>query len=347
MSVIRKDPLSNSWVIFAEERYQHPAPVAPPVSFPPAEECPFCPGHEHMTPPELVAVRPGGSEKDAPDWSVRAVPNQYAVLRIEGKLERRGDGLYDMMNGIGAHEIVIETPEHEASLPDYPVSRVQEILWVFRERAQDLVKDPRFRYIQIFRNYGETAGANISHPHSHIVALPILPRWVREEITQAYDHWGLKERCLFCDIVVQDLASKRLVYENESFVALEPFASKFPFETWIYPRVHSHTFADSSDTLLASLADVLRVTIGAFSRATSHAPFNIVFHSAPMNPERAIHHARAQIQSYYHWHIEIIPRATKVAGFEFGTGFYINSLLPEEAAETLRSEVAVLRSGGS
>ena len=146
--------------------------------------------------------------------------------------------------------------------------------------------------------------------------------------------------------MTQDLASKRLVYENEGFVALEPFASKFPFETWIYPRVHSHTFSDISDTLLGSLADMLRVTIGAFSRTMPYAPFNVVFHSAPMNPERAIHHARAQIQDYYHWHIEIIPRATRVAGFEYGTGFYINSVLPEEAAERLRGEVAQVRGGG-
>ena len=191
MSVIRKDPLSNSWVIFTEESYKYRVPPARPVSYPPAEECPFCPGHEHMTPPELLAIRPSSGTKDAPDWSVRAVPNQYAVLRIEGRLDRRGDGLYDMMNGIGAHEIVIETAEHEAFLWDYPVSRIQDIFWVCRERARDLIKDPRFRYIQIFRNYGETAGANISHPHSHIIALPILPRWVREEITQAPEHWGL------------------------------------------------------------------------------------------------------------------------------------------------------------
>lgn len=337
MSVLRKDPLTHGWVIFAEERYQLPNPD---TSIPPGPStsptCPFCEGNERMTPPEIISIRPPGSRRDGTGWSVRAIPNQFAVLNIEGKFDRRGEGLYDMMNGIGAHEVVIETPQHDGRISDYTPERIQEILWILRERSADLLKDSRFRYIQIFKNQGGSAGATISHPHSQIVALPILPRWVREELTQSYEYFLRKERCIFCDIIAQDHKSPRLVYENEHFVVLAPFASKFAFETWIYPKEHSSHFHLTPDLQLPALADALKTTLLAFRQAISNPPYNLIIHSAPQNPERSYHDGRAKVTEHYHWHIEVIPRATKVAGFEYGTGFYINSVLPEKAAEFLR-----------
>ncbi len=344
MSVLRKDPLTHGWVIFAEERFQPPnveSVTVPAESMSPS--CPFCEGNERMTPPEIIAVRPGGSRRDGPGWSVRAIPNQFAALNIEGKFDRRGEGLYDMMNGIGAHEVVIETPLHNARFSDYSVEEIDKILWVMRERATDLMKDPRFRYIQIFKNQGGGAGATIDHPHSQIVALPILPRWVREEISQSYEYYLLKERCLFCDIISQDSQSSRLVYENDHFVALAPFASKFPFETWVYPKEHSQSFHLIADNALPALADVLKTTLSAFRRAMSNPPYNLIIHSAPQNPEPSYHAPRAKVQDHYHWHIELIPRGTKLAGFEYGTGFYINSVLPEKAAEFLRQVIGEAR----
>lgn len=343
MSVLRKDPLSHGWVIFAEERYRPPAPNCFISTEVHSDRCPFCPGNERMTPAEIRAIRPPSSRANTPGWSVRTIPNQFAVLRIEGKFDRRGEGLYDMMNGIGAHEVVIETPEHNALLSGYSVEKLQEILWMLRERVQDLLKDTRFRYIQVFRNYGNVSGATVSHPHSQIVALPILPRSIGEEIDHAHEYWRLKERCIFCDIINQDSDSRRLVYENDGFVVLEPFASKFPFETWVYPKEHLWAFHLLPDSYLPLLADALKVTMGAIARALGDPAYNLIFHSAPLQLEKKYHNLRAQVQDYYHWHIEIIPRATGVAGFEYGTGFYINSVLPEDAAEYLRSVIAEMQ----
>jgi UDPglucose--hexose-1-phosphate uridylyltransferase len=339
MSTLRKDPITQGWVIFAEERYQRPPEMPVPRSYPAPEHCPFCPGNEEMTPAELLAVRPAGSRPNTPGWSVRAIPNQFALLRIEGKFDRRGEGLYDMMNGIGAHEVIIETPDHEATLAGYGMIKIQEVLWTCRERAIDLQRDPRFRYIQIFRNYGEAAGASITHPHSQIIALPILPRRLNDEVSQSFEYWTRKERCVFCDIVNQDSEGPRLVYENDYFVALEPFASKFPFETWILPKEHSAYFHHISDTQLPSLAETLRVTLAAFAEALSYPPYNLIIHMAPLQPDKKYLAPRSKIYDFYHWHIEIVPRIGRVAGFEFGTGFYINSVLPEDAAEYLRNVI--------
>lgn len=339
MSTLRKDPITQGWVIFAEERYQRPQEPAHTIVFPPAEHCPFCAGHEDMTPPEVLAIRPPSSRKDGPGWSVRAIPNQFAVLHIEGKFDRRGEGVYDMMNGIGAHEVIIETPEHEAHLCAYPTRKIEEILWAFRERATDLLRDQRFRYIQIFRNYGELAGASITHPHSQVIALPILPRRVNEEIHLSHDYWLRKERCVFCDIIAQDAQGPRAVFENEYFIALEPFAAKSPFETWIYPKEHGAYFFQIPDAQLPALAEIVKVTMSAFAQAMSYPPFNLIIHMAPMQPDAKYLTPRAKIYDFYHWHIEIVPRISRVAGFEFGTGFYINPVLPENAAEYLRNVI--------
>lgn len=340
MSTLRKDPLTQAWVIIAPERFERPPLQVSPVSYPSPEDCPFCPGHEEMTPPEILAIRPATTKPDTQGWSVRAIPNQFAVLRIEGKFDRRGEGIYDAMNGVGAHEVIIETPQHDAFFYQYTPAKLSEVLRVYRDRTVDLMKDQRFRYIQIFRNYGEAAGANITHPHSQIIALPILPRHVREEINQAYDHWTQKERCLFCDIINQDSQSPRLVYENQDFIALEPYASKSPFETWIYPKEHSPWFHTIPDVQLDSLGEILKVTLSAFAHAMAEPAYNLIIHSAPLQPEKSYHSTRARIQDHYHWHIEIVPRVYKVAGFEYGTGFYINSVPPEDAAEYLRQTIS-------
>ena len=342
MSVLRKDPLTHGWVIFDEKRFQPPGDHATAVHFAVMRDCPFCEGNEAMTPSEIHSVRPAGGHRDGPGWTVRTIPNQSAVLNIEGKFDRRGEGLYDVMNGIGAHEVVIETPHHDGQMPDYPEPHMTAYLTTLRERAADLLNDARFRYIQIFKNHGGSAGATMPHPHSQIVALPILPRWVREQLDHTYEYYLLKERCLICDIISQELASgARVVYENDHFTALTPFASKFPFETWIYPKEHAPYFHTTPDNMMPDLADCLTTTLKAFNRAISHPPYNLIFHSAPRNPERAYHSdTRAKVTDHFHWHIELIPRATKVAGFEYGTGFYINNVLPESAAEYLRQVIS-------
>jgi len=235
MSTLRKDPVSSGWVIIAEGRETRPKDLASESARPSKlESCPFCGGKESETPPEIAAFRKEGTKPDTPGWSVRAIANKYAALHIEGDLDRRGEGIYDLMNGIGAHEVIVETPEHDAHMAYYPREKMKEIIWMYIRRYRDLFGDDRFRYIQVFRNYGAGAGASLEHPHSQLIALPITPRWVKEELNCALAYYRLKERCLFCDIVRQETHDRqRVVFENDSFVTIEPFASKFPFETWL------------------------------------------------------------------------------------------------------------------
>lgn len=336
MSILRKDPVSNGWVIIAEERalrphdfVEPPAPVGDPAT------CPFCEGHERLTPHEITALRPGGGPPDGPGWRVRVIPNKYAALRVEGDLERRGVGMYDEMRGVGAHEVVIETPDHAGRMHSYDEAHLADVVRVCHGRVCDLSRDTRFRYTQIFRNFGRRAGASLDHPHTQIIALPMVPRWVKEELTCARMHWERTERCLFCDIANQERRDgERLVFENDQFVAFEPFAAKFPFETWILPRRHEADFRRvPGDTVLA-LAQTLRETLRALARALADPPYNLILHSAPFSAHEA--ELLANTEADYHWHIEIIPRLTVQAGFEWGTGCHINPVAPETAARALR-----------
>jgi UDPglucose--hexose-1-phosphate uridylyltransferase len=335
MSILRKDPVSSGWVIIAEERGQRPTSFDITKVKKRAGFCPFCVGNEDSTPPEISAYREPGSRKDGPGWRVRTIPNKFAALGIEGNLNRRGVGMYDMMNGIGAHEVIIETPEHNANMALYSPQKMHEIITMYHERSADLMNDKRFKYIQIFRNYGHSAGASLDHPHTQVIALPITPRWVKEELSCAKEHYDLKERCLFCDIINQEIDSQsRLIFENDEFISFAPFASKFPFETWIIPKRHCSDFKMISDTEIEQLAIAMPKTLLAISRALSDPPYNLILHSAPqLPPDRP---GVETIVHDYHWHIEIYPRISKMAGFEWGTGFYINTVLPEKAAEYLR-----------
>lgn len=338
MSTLRRDPLTHGWVIFDEARYAKPPQSPEPVRPLTTERCAFCPGNERMTTEDLLTVRRSNDEsRGASNWTVRAIPNQFALLRVDGKVERRGEGPYDRMNGIGAHEVVVESPEHGLNFEDYGPTHLRDVLWVYRERSRELLKDNRFRYTQIFRNYDEASTGTGAHPHSQLIALPVLPRVVREELAHSHDYWLVKERCIFCDMLAADRPGGRLVYENSGFSTVEPFASKFPFETWIYPREHQSQFHRIPDDHLPLLAEIMLITIRAFRRATPNTPFHIIFHSAPENPEKMYHSRQAPVQEHYHWHIEIVPRGTRIAGFEYGTGTFINSVLPEDAAQYLRT----------
>jgi UDPglucose--hexose-1-phosphate uridylyltransferase len=256
------------------------------------------------------------------------VPNQFPVLRVEGTLDRQGEGLFDKMNGIGAHEVIIETPRHEDTLATMSDGAIEDVLWAFRERVQDLKRDQRFRYIIIFKNHGAAAGASLDHSHSQIIALPIVPREVRDEVDGARAHYQGKERCVFCDIVRQEMSDRRrVIEENADMAAIAPYAPRFPFETWILPRRHQSHFEDAPRHEYASLARLLGDILRRMNKALRNPPYNLLIHSAPV-PEPAT--------EYYHWHVEIIPKLTKVAGFEWATGFYLNPTAPEEAAEVLR-----------
>ena len=328
MPELRKDPITGRWVIIATDRAKRPSDFSRQSVPPPAAMiCPFDYGNEHKTPPEVLAYRNSGG-RDQPGWRVRVVPNKFPVLGIEGELNKQGDLMYDKMNGIGAHEVIIETPDHAAIFCDLPEKQIEEVLWAFRDRVNDLKKDRRFRYIILFKNHGEAAGASLEHSHSQLIALPVVPKRVKEEVDGGLFFYQQKDRCIYCDIIRQESsAAVRMVTETDRFAVLEPYAPRFPFETWILPKRHESHFEESDGGLLQNLAWVLRSTLRKIDKVLERPAYNFIIHSSPIQDAPL---------PYYHWHIEIIPKLTKVAGFEWGTGFYINPTPPEESARFLR-----------
>lgn len=341
MPELRHDPLHRRWVIIASERARRPSEFDVQVTQQPADFCPFCPCNEDKTPPEIYAVRDGYGAPNSPGWSLRVVPNKYPALRIEGNLDRSAEGLYDRMNGVGAHEIVIETPEHFLHMADYPASHMARVLRAFRERVRDLSNDARFLYVSIFRNYGENAGATLSHPHSQLIAMPIIPRVLEIELSAALDHYAHHERCLVCDILQQETdCGKRIVLENEKFVVFAPYASRSPFELLLVPVQHQHDLAQISDDDSEVLGATLVEAVRRLKDALNDPPFNIIVHNSLNLKSYSIWVKKFPwLEVGYHWHISIVPRLAKTAGFEWGTGFDINPTPPELAAEYLRQSV--------
>jgi UDPglucose--hexose-1-phosphate uridylyltransferase len=277
----------------------------------------------------VLAYRDPEAPPNTAGWRVRVVPNKFPALKIEGDLGRRGVGLYDMMNAVGAHEVVIETPDHARTLADLEAHEVRAVLQSYVDRLRELQKDVRFRYILVFKNHGADAGATLEHTHTQIIATPVVPKRVSEEIEGARRHFELRERCVFCDILHQEYEARhRIVVENAEYVAVTPFASRFPYEVWLLPRAHAPRFELTSAADLDGLAEAMRQTLRRLDAALDRPHYNYVLHTSPCND--------ASADAYYHWHIEIMPKLTKVAGFEWGSGFYINPMPPEEAARVLR-----------
>ena len=328
MPELRKDPITGRWVIIATDRAKRPSDFTRHSYRPKGGRiCPFCPGNETKTPPELLAFGRNGSRNLA-EWTLRVVPNKFPALRVEGELTREGEGLYDKISGVGAHEVIIETPDHMATLSTVPEKRVEDLFWAFRERVIDLRRDMRLRHIILFKNHGDDAGATLEHPHSQLIALPVVPKRMQEEIDGAKRYFEFKERCMFCDIMRQERTdAERIVIETDHFIAFAPYAARFPFECWILPKQHASHFDTISPTAMQNLASVLQRLLRRVDKTLEEPPYNFVLHTAPIQ-EPAL--------SYYHWHIEIIPKLTRVAGFEWGSGFYINPTPPEEAAQFLR-----------
>jgi len=330
MPELRKDPISGRWVIISVERGKRPSDFGMRISPKQGGFCAFCEGNEHTTPPEIMAFRVGSGQPNTPGWKLRVVPNKFPALNVEGSLDRVGEGIFDKMNGVGAHEVIIECPDHHLTLSTMPLKSVEDMLWAFHQRMLDLKKDNRFRYILVFKNEGADAGASLEHTHSQIIALPIVPQLVEEELFQAKQYYEYKERCIFCDIIHQETASKtRVISENEDFIALAPFASRSPFETMILPKRHESSFDPKNSVNL--LAQILQLTLKQIDRVLDLPPYNLMIHTSPIKNE---------INDHYHWHIEILPKLTKIAGFEWGSGFHINPMPPEEAAKFMR-EAAV------
>ncbi len=335
MPELRKDPLVGRWVVFSPERKQRPQDFgANGNPIPPIDA--FAWGNEHLTPSEVFAIRPPPSAANTPGWEVRVVPNAFPALRIEGELQHEAAGIYDRMNGIGAHEVIIETHDTALPLEEQTVDGVTKVLTAYRTRIQDLRKDSRFRYILIFKNVGPLAGASLRHPHSQLIALPIVPRTVRDKLDAARRHYLEKERNIFEDILrFEQKEGARIVYENNGFAAFCPYASRFPFEICLMPKRQNAHYHQAEDHELALAADALRVVLKKLNKGVGRPDYNLILHTAPL--AEPLDMPDGNVAADFRWHLEILPRMAGIAGFEFGTGFFINSTLPEEAAQFLRS----------
>jgi len=337
MPELRKDPIIGRWVIIATERAKRPDQFSPLPEGPEEGECPFCQGKEQLTPPEIYAIRNPSPNKDNSQWYVRVIPSIKPILRIEGDLERRGKGIYDLMNGVGAHEVVIETPQHINNLADLSLEQIDSILDVYIRRIVDLSKDKRFKYVLVFKNYGWAAGGGrVKHSRSQLIATSVTPKRVKEELVGAKRYFDYHERCIFCDLIRQEVESKeRLITDIDGFVAIVPFASRFPFEVWILPKKHSCDYVALSQTDRRDLAKILKIVLQKLKMGLNDPPFNYILHTAPFRRPKSGYWRT--IEEDYHWHIEIMPRLTRVAGFEWGTGFYICPLPPENATQFLKN----------
>lgn len=339
MPDLRKDPVLDRWVIIAAERGQRPVDfqVEPEPSS--GKFSPFTPGNEHLTPPEIMQI---GRDPELPEntsgWRVRVVPNKYPALQDEGELNYQGVGMFDQMNAVGAHEVIIENPRADWEMTDATPTAMRDVFTAYIARMVALQRDPRFRYVLVFRNKGAAAGATVAHPHSQVIALPIVPEQEKERLNAAREYYRRKKRCLFDDILRQELASgERIVEETEHFIVLSPFAARFPFELQIFPKRHSHDFTTLTDEEMLSLGELVTRLLQKLKKLLGDPAYNLMVHSCPsLQPQPGNPHHWDTIAHDYLWHIGIVPRLTKVAGFEWGTGFYINPVAPELATRLLR-----------
>ncbi len=326
VSTLRQDPTTRQWVILAPRRGERPhervvMPRPPQPERDPS--CPFCPGNEDQTPPEILRVPPG------PSWRVRVVPNLYGALGGDGPPRRSGSPMFREMPGIGSHEVVIESPRHDARLDEMTQEEVAEVVWVWRERYRALIAKPEIRAVVVFKNFGPLAGTSLLHPHSQIVATPVyLPRLLRrlDVATRYFDDNGV---CVYDDLVAAEREVRlRVVDECGSFISFEPFAAGSPYETWVLPTFHQGSFGDLAEEEVDDLACILIRTLTLIRRACGDPDYNLVLYSAPTN---------GHTDEVFHWHIKIIPKLTTPAGFEIGSAMSINTVPPEEAAEALRA----------
>jgi UDPglucose--hexose-1-phosphate uridylyltransferase len=318
-------------VIIANERAMRPHDLVQKDASGPIlefdEGCPFCPGHEDMTPPEVLTLVLPGSERP---WDVRVVPNRYPALRPDAKFGHGTDGFFSHLGGAGAHEVVIDTPIHNHEMPLMRDRGVEAVLQVYQQRYNTLKTDPRVKLVIIFKNKGKLAGTSLVHPHSQIVATPVEPPLVRRRYNVARSYYAGCSRCLYCDILERERAAgDRVVVETDRFLVFHPFASHWPFETWLLPKEHRSSFGDASAEELKELAPLLRSVLGSLQTKMGDPDYNLVVHSAP---------TRDSMKPYYQWHLQIVPRLTTAAGFEIGSGMYINTALPEETASFIRGD---------
>jgi len=332
MPSLRLDQTTSDWVIFAPSRARRPHELRgtkPVADQSPDYEpnCPFCPGNEACTPPEIYADRPSNST--ASKWAVRVVANKFPALQIEADHRHydSGDG-FRYIGGCGAHEVIVESPSHKCLLAEQPVDQIQRVLQTAQRRYQDLMRDIRFQTVIIFKNHGEAAGTSLKHPHWQLIATPVVPRLLRMKYSVATYYFDVTGRSLYSDLLQHELADKsRILATNDDFAALLPYASHVPFETWIFPVHPQSSFGLLERERFRALAEILKTVLLKLHRGLENPDFNLTIDTVSRGDES---------KEYFSWHIRILPRLTTPAGFELGSGMSINTVLPEEAGEYLR-----------
>jgi UDPglucose--hexose-1-phosphate uridylyltransferase len=328
MSEFRQDPLSRRWVIIGGERAGRPNEFVEAAVRATGILCPFCAGHEDETPAAIATYSANGKAR----WLVRVVPNKYPAVSNGGpipQLQPPASPLADSLPGFGSHEVIIESPRHVASLSQLTDREADATFAAYRDRLGQLKAEGRYRYVQIFKNVGPAAGASLEHVHSQLVALPNVPEVIEQELASSGDFYHQHQRSLLLDVIDREVAAgDRIVAQTLRFVAFCPYASRFPYEVWIAPRQHQPRFEDTQPGELGELSRLARDMIGRIERAVGPIAYNYFLHTQPFDMPAYDH---------YHWHIEITPRMTKVAGFEWSTGCFINPYPPEAAAAHLRS----------
>lgn len=334
MPELRQDPITLHWVAIATERAKRPHTFtrASKVETVVGAACPFCPGHESETPPEVMAFRAPGTLPDTPGWEVRVVPNLFPAFGPPiGSLNPHTVGPYAAMSALGVHEVLISTPEHYKDIGELPLESVERIVSGYVARYRAHKDNAIIQYILIINNVGREAGASREHPHAQLFGIPLVPTFAAEELTGAANYRDAHGSCPYCDIVSYECtAAERLVYENDRFMVIAPYASRVPFESWVIPKTHSPFFEEMRQDEQRLFADALRVLVAKLTNALNQPPFNYFIHTSPC------HDGDGQ----YHWHLELMPKLSIAAGFELGSGVMINTVMPEQAAEFLR-ETAV------
>ena len=330
MSELRQDPTTREWVIIAPERAKRPQQALKPRRanrLPDWDKsCPFCPGNESQTPPEVFRLP---LSDEASTWEVRVIPNRFAALMPDGDIIRREDGgFFRKMDGIGAHEVIIETPSHNTPTALMSYEQVEKVLIAYQERYNALRRNRQFKFIAIFKNHGQASGTSLIHPHSQLIATPVLAPYYHRRLNVAVGYYADIGKCLYCDLLAEELEKgERIVAQTREFVVFHPYASRAPWETWIIPKRHCASFGLFPNEHLAELARVLKDTLLCLYRGLDNPAFNYMVNTTITEDEE---------NPYYHWHIRIVPRLNLIAGFEMGSGIYISTALPEETASRMK-----------
>ncbi len=335
---LRKDYLLNRWVVIATERKRRPTDFVKKIKEEATGACPFCPDHEIETPPAILVYLPSNGEirKDKDkngyrhkNWLIRCFPNLYPAFTPPKNAEEAEAGARHIPTlAFGHHEILAESPRHDEHPSVARVSQLVHVINAYRDRLSELSAKPYVKYVSIFRNHQREAGASLSHAHSQIIATPRVPRIPIEELTASKEFWSKNKECVFCNILEKEKAGPRFIWENESFGVFAPWASVHPFEFWVFPKEHQSTLLEISKNETRALAACLKVSLGGLSSLLNDPPYNFGFHIAPKD--------EAAARDYYHWHIEVYPRLAIWAGFEKSNGMFINTMSPEDAAESLK-----------